>query len=371
MASKQKGTEVISAQIAAMVADAEKTGAPMPWEYLWDKLGETPETPADIESVTLDGPYNGATGRCYQGLMNAWICAVTAQSHGLHPNSAWVTPARATKKGGVVPPASELERTTVYFWKINKIYRAPNGAEVWNPNVAAIKKRKLKFVNSFPKCLTFQVVPWALVDWSALPEKRRLPRACKGRKVVFRHSKHPAVETLPVDASDVHPGLLEAWGNLHDLTGKTALRIGGDVACYWQNEHAIDMPKVAQFKTGATGWGATFLHECVHATMGKLGRDPSRSRFFDHEARAMEELVAEIGAATLCAALGIPSRMRDDHAAYVKSWVKRLEDSDTAIFTAARMAQAAVDLLLEGKLPKSKTDDKSKSNNNGKESTAA
>ena len=66
----------------------------------------------------------------------------------------------------------------------------------------------------------------------------------------------------------------------------------------------------------------------------------------------MEELVAEIGAATLCNALGIPSKMRESHAAYVQSWLKALDDDDTAIFTAARMAQEAVDLLLEAKLPK-------------------
>ena len=351
-AAKLKGTEAISAQIADMVRTAAKNGTRMPWEADWDKLGETPEAPPSEQDVVLMGPYNGNTGRCYTGVINAWICSTVALGLGLDPNCAWITPARATKKGGVVPPEAELARTQIFFWKINKVYKAPNGATVWNPKLPEIKKRKLKFHNSFPKCIVFRVVPWDLVDWSALPEKRRAPRPCKGRKVSFVHAQHPAVEALPPGAADVHPGLVEAWGNLHDLTGKCTLRIGGDVACYWQHEHAIDMPKVAQFASGATGWGATFLHETVHATMGKLGRDPTRSRFFSRGARAMEELVAEIGAATLCNALGIPSKMRESHAAYVQSWLKALDDDDTAIFTAARMAQEAVDLLLEAKLPK-------------------
>ena len=36
----------------------------------------------------------------------------------------------------------------------------------------------------------------------------------------------------------------------------------------------------------------------------------------------MEELVAEIGAAFLCADLGITPETRDDHAAYIASWLK-------------------------------------------------
>jgi len=36
----------------------------------------------------------------------------------------------------------------------------------------------------------------------------------------------------------------------------------------------------------------------------------------------MEELVAEIGAAFLCADLGITPETRDDHARYIASWLK-------------------------------------------------
>jgi antirestriction protein ArdC len=40
----------------------------------------------------------------------------------------------------------------------------------------------------------------------------------------------------------------------------------------------------------------------------------------------MEELVAEIGAAFLCADLGITPETRDDHAAYIASWLKQAGD---------------------------------------------
>jgi antirestriction protein ArdC len=46
----------------------------------------------------------------------------------------------------------------------------------------------------------------------------------------------------------------------------------------------------------------------------------------------MEELVAEIGAAFLCADLRITPETRDDHAAYIASWLKVLKDDKRAIF---------------------------------------
>ena len=59
----------------------------------------------------------------------------------------------------------------------------------------------------------------------------------------------------------------------------------------------------------------------------------------------MEELVAEIGAAFLCADLGITPETREDHAAYIGSWLQVLKDDKRAIFTAASHAQKAVDFL--------------------------
>jgi antirestriction protein ArdC len=76
----------------------------------------------------------------------------------------------------------------------------------------------------------------------------------------------------------------------------------------------------------------------------RLNRDFGRKRFAD-AGYAMEELVAEIGAAFLCADLGITPETRTDHAAYIASWLKLLKDDKRAIFTAASHAQKAADYL--------------------------
>jgi antirestriction protein ArdC len=64
----------------------------------------------------------------------------------------------------------------------------------------------------------------------------------------------------------------------------------------------------------------------------------------DH-AYAVEELVAEIGAAFLCADLELEPQIRDDHAPYLAGWLAAMKADKRAIFTAASHAQRAVDFL--------------------------
>lgn len=68
---------------------------------------------------------------------------------------------------------------------------------------------------------------------------------------------------------------------------------------------------------------------------------------YGDEKYAFEELIAELGAAFLCARLGISSKVRDDHAAYINNWLQALKDDKKFIFSAASQAQIAVDYLLQ------------------------
>nr|WP_226998739.1 zincin-like metallopeptidase domain-containing protein [Tardibacter chloracetimidivorans] len=56
--------------------------------------------------------------------------------------------------------------------------------------------------------------------------------------------------------------------------------------------------------------------------------------------------IAEIGAAMLCAQLGMKPTEREDHAAYIADWLKALRGDKRAIFRAAAAAQAASELIL-------------------------
>jgi antirestriction protein ArdC len=56
-------------------------------------------------------------------------------------------------------------------------------------------------------------------------------------------------------------------------------------------------------------------------------------------------LVAELGAAFLCADLGLTPEVREDHAAYIATWITELQNDKRAIFSAAAHAQRAADYL--------------------------
>ncbi|MBO9707479.1 MAG: DUF1738 domain-containing protein [Caulobacter sp.] len=120
---------------------------------------------------------------------------------------------------------------------------------------------------------------------------------------------------------------------------------GGDSAYYNVATDRIRLPDFGVFDS-AHDYYATRGHETVHWTRhpSRLNRDLGRKAFGD-EGYAREELVAELGAAFLCADLGIDLRPRPDHAAYIGSWLKVLRGDKRAIFTAAAHAQRAVEHL--------------------------
>jgi antirestriction protein ArdC len=132
---------------------------------------------------------------------------------------------------------------------------------------------------------------------------------------------------------------------------KATIQHGGNRAFFSPDRDLVQMPEMQTFRDGESYY-ATLAHEMTHWTRhgSRLDRDLGRKRFGD-AGYAMEELVAEIGAAFLCADLGITPETRDDHAAYIASWLKVLKNDKRAIFTAASHAQKAAD-YLHGLQPK-------------------
>lgn len=93
---------------------------------------------------------------------------------------------------------------------------------------------------------------------------------------------------------------------------------------------------------------ATELHELTHWTRhpARLNRDFGRKAWGD-DAYAPEELVAELASAFLCAELEITPDIREDHAAYIQSWLKALKNDKRFLFQAAAQAYRTVDYLQE------------------------
>lgn len=125
------------------------------------------------------------------------------------------------------------------------------------------------------------------------------------------------------------------------------IRHGGNRAFYAPARDFVQMPPFEAFRD-AESYYATLTHELTHWTghTTRCARDFEKGHRFGSEGYAFEELVAELGAAFLCADLGITPEPREDHAAYLAHWLKVLKQDKRAIFSAAAHAQRAADYLL-------------------------
>lgn len=130
------------------------------------------------------------------------------------------------------------------------------------------------------------------------------------------------------------------FGHLH-----ADIRHGGTRAYYAQESDYIQMPPFEAFDS-AGSYYATLAHESTHWTKhpSRLEREFGRKTWGD-EAYAEEELVAELGAAFLCADLELSLTPREDHASYIAHWLTVLKNDKRAIFRAAAHAQRAADFL--------------------------
>jgi antirestriction protein ArdC len=118
----------------------------------------------------------------------------------------------------------------------------------------------------------------------------------------------------------------------------------GDRAYYRPSTDTIHMPPFASFKSGL-GYYAVLAHEHIHWTGAGIRLDRKLGTAHHTPAYAGEELVAELGAAFLCAALALTPEPRPDHAGYVASWLKLLRDDHRAIVQASSLATRAVEFL--------------------------
>jgi antirestriction protein ArdC len=137
---------------------------------------------------------------------------------------------------------------------------------------------------------------------------------------------------------------IDAADRFFSATG-IEIRHGGTRAYYAEGPDYVQMPPFETFRD-AESHAAVLAHELTHATKHskRLARDLGRKRFGD-EGSAREELVAELGSAFLCADLNLTPEVREDHAAYIATWITVLKGDTRAIFSAAAHAQRAADYL--------------------------
>lgn len=246
-------------------------------------------------------PRNGVTGRRYSGI-NVLVLWGAVIEHG-YPSQGWLTLRQANKAGGRVRPGQH--GTTVFYAdrftpRAEQERAARDGDE---PGKVPFLKRFI--VYNLAQCEGLSdVTP----EPAPLPERQAIPRA---------------------------EALIAATG--------ADFRIGGDRACYAPGPDFVQVPPQPAFFE-QINYYRTCFHELSHWTGHRSRLDRDQNGWRGGEAYAREELVAEIGGAFVCAALGITPTVR--HADYVGSWLKVLKEDNRAIFRAASQASKAADLLL-------------------------
>lgn len=122
----------------------------------------------------------------------------------------------------------------------------------------------------------------------------------------------------------------------------------GDRAYYRPSVDTVTLPIIEQFKSVAEYYSTAF-HELTHSTghEKRLNR-LSKVACFGSEEYSKEELIAEIGSATLMTRTGFETESSfNNSVAYIQAWLKALKDDKRMIVSAAGKAEKAVKLIMD------------------------
>ena len=257
---------------------------------------------------TIEGPHrNYCSGWLYRGI-NILLLELARWKKGFkYP--LWLSYKEARKMGGYVRKG-ERGTSIVFFKKIEVPELDKEGNPVIDEETGKEKKK---------------VIPLARFY------------------VVFNVEQCEGIP-LPTIEPREHKDPWEGNELLQKLYALPKIKQGFIPAYNIEKDH-IEMPPKGAFKSPEDYW-ATFLHELTHWTGHQSRCDRQLMNRFGDQAYAMEEMVAEMGAAFLGAMAELPIR-KLQHPEYIGSWIRVLENDSKAIFTASRLAQEACDWLLE------------------------
>ena len=171
---------------------------------------------------------------------------------------------------------------------------------------------------------------------------------------VFHISQVEGVEPLTKDDLKSIEPIEKAENVLHDYWSREGIEvkhIGGDEAYYSPSRDLIRLPLLDQF-TDANEYYSTAFHESVHSTMKESRCNRAEDRkgklvAFGSNDYSKEELIAEIGSASLMNIIGIETgKTFQNSTAYIQSWLSVLRNDVKFIVSASSKAEKAVNYIL-------------------------
>ncbi len=250
-------------------------------------------------------PINAASRKAYRGINTVCLWAA-AEAKG-YDSGEWATYAQRQERGAQVRKGEKA--TTVVFWRFANGTAENQDGE----GDQAATGSRLLFTRGYSVFNAAQVDGYTPKPEPVVSMPERIERADRWFQSI---------------GADV--------------------RNGGNRAYYATADDHIQMPPFGAFDENVAYY-STLAHEHTHWT-AKAGRcDRQLGKRFGDSAYAAEELIAELGAAFVCAHLGLSTEPREDHAQYIDSWLRVLRADKRAIFTAASKAQQAADYSSHGR----------------------
>ncbi|MFO8834976.1 zincin-like metallopeptidase domain-containing protein [Legionella pneumophila serogroup 1] len=279
--------------VANQIIESLKTGT-APWLKPWEPGIGTGQV-----------PYNPVTGKHYRGINALYLML------NQNDDNRWLTYKQAQSMDAQVRKGEK--GTTIQYWKFNE--------------------ERIKLDDAGKPVLDEYGHP--------LKVHVNLERPKVFYATVFHASQ---IDNMPeIITKEPDWSLIERAEKLLHKSGANIKHCEADRAFYRLSTDSIHLPPKEQFKSAANYY-ATALHELGHWSGHPSRLDRDLDHPFGSDAYAKEELRAEIASMLLGAELGIghdPSQ----HTAYIKSWIRVLEDDPLEIFRASTDAEKIMNQL--------------------------
>jgi len=287
MGNNSKIYEIVTERIIELLEEGT-----VPWHKPW-------------KGGAGQAPMNMVSGKPYRGV-NIFLLATQG-----YDSPYWLSFNQIKKKGGQVVKGEKS--TLIIFWKfLEKSEKDENGEE---------KIRKVGMLRYY------RVFNLEQTEGLKLPVTGQLELG------------DTDFDFQPIEICE---GIVKSWDDCPKINHQQ------NRAYYRPSSDSINMPKHKRFDSEEEYY-STLFHEMSHSTghSSRLDRDSLTALCpFGSTNYSKEELVAEMGAAMLCGMAGIENDTIDNSAAYIKGWLKKLNDNPKWVIQAAGKAQKSCDLIL-------------------------
>jgi antirestriction protein ArdC len=265
----------------------------VPWRKPWSSTGL---------------PRNLVSKKPYKGI-NYFLLSASK-----YVSPFWLTYRQATELGGHVCKGEES--TIVVFWRAEDVKQSSEAVEVEETD----DNNKRRFLLRYYRLFNL--------------EQCELPQT--------------VLDKLPKIETHEHGSIEAAERIIAGMPSRPEIQYSGSRAFYSSITDRITLPPRELF-TSTEELVATTYHEMSHASghPKRLNRKSiNEAAPFGSPTYSLEEIVAEMSAAFLCAEAGISPAVIDNEAAYIQGWLAKFRGDKRLVVIASAQAQKAADYIL-------------------------